>query len=102
MASEAVKKILAAENESAKRTSDARKRRDELIENAMGNSAIIIQKKLGEATKESNRIRSEYDRKLSEYTKNAESDYDHKLAELRSMSERNMDKAVDEIIAKFF
>ena len=102
MASEAVKKILAAESESGQKISDARKRRDELSERAMGNSAVIIQKKLGEATKESNRIRSEYDRKLGEYKKNAETEYEFRLSELSAMSESNMDKAVNEIIAKFF
>ena len=102
MASEAVKKILAAENESGLKTSEARKRRDELIENAMGNSSVAIQKKLGEATKESKRIRSEYDKQLAEYQKNAQTEYDHQLAELKAMSEKNMDNAVNEIIAKFF
>lgn len=102
MASEAVKKILAAESESGQKTTDARKRRDEIIENAMGNSSIIIQKRLSDANKESNRIRSEYDKKLDEYQKNAKTDYDYQLAELKAMSEKNMDKAVDEIIARFF
>ena len=102
MASEAVSRILAAEAESAQKTAEARKRRDEMIENAMGNSSIAIQKKLGEATKESNRIRYDYDKKLAEYQKNAEIQYNKQLEALKITSEKNMDRAVSEIISKFF
>ena len=102
MASEAVSKILAAEAGSAQKTAEARKRRDEMIENAMGNSSIAIQKKLGEATKESDRIRSDYGKKLDEYRKNAENEYNKQLEALKMTSEKNMDRAVSEIISKFF
>lgn len=102
MASEAVQKILAAEAESAQKNAEARKRRDEMIEVAMGYSSIAIQKKLGEATKESERIRSDYDRKLEEYRKNAEANYNKQLESLKDMSEKNMNKAVDKIISEFF
>jgi len=72
MASEAVRKILAAESESDKKLADARKLRDEMLDKASGNASLTIQKRLGEAAKESDRIRQEYSKKLETYRENAE------------------------------
>lgn len=102
MASEAIQKILAAEAESNKKNAEARKRRDELIENALGNSSVTIQKKIGEANRESQRIRSDYDIKLEAYRNNAEAQFEKDMEKLKRAADANMDRAVDEIIASFF
>ncbi len=102
MASEAVKKILAAEAEFNRKNAEAKQRKDELIDNANGNAARTIQKKLGAATAASHRMRMEYDEKLSDHRKNAEEKCQKDIEQLKLISEKNMDKTVDEIIKKFF
>ena len=102
MASEAVRKILSAESESDKKLADARKLRDEMLDKASGNASLTIQKRLGEAAKESDRIRQEYSKKLETYRENAERAYRKKLEEISSGAEKNMDKAVNAVISEYF
>ena len=102
MASEAISKILAAEAESNRKNAEARQRKEQLINDAMGNSARTIQKKLGAATAASHKMRTELDEKLSEHRKHAEEECQKEIARLKQLSEKNMDSTVDEIIKKFF
>ncbi len=102
MASEAVNKILAAEADSNRKTAEAKQRRDELINNANGDAARAIQKKLGDATAASHRMRTELDAKLSDHKKRAEEKCHKDIEQLKLISEKNMDKTVEEIIRKFF
>lgn len=102
MASEAVKKILAAESGSGQRISEARKRKEEMINDAQGKSALTIQKKLSEAAAESARIKGEYDERLKKYNQKIEADCKQKTEEIRKTADQNMDKAVEAVISRFF
>ncbi len=102
MASEAVKKILAAESGAGQRISEARKRKEEIINDAQGKSALAIQKKLSEASVESARIKSEYNIRLQRYSENIEAECSRKIEELRQIAGKNMNKAIDAVISRFF
>ena len=79
MASEAVKKILEAEALADKKTAEARRKREELLNSASGNSALAIQKRLSDATAEAAKLRAGFDSKLAEYEKKADADYENKI-----------------------
>ncbi|HRR77062.1 MAG TPA: hypothetical protein P5191_09685 [Ruminococcus sp.] len=64
MASETVKKILEAEALADRKTSEARQRRDDVINDAQGKAALTVQKSLTEASKESGRIKAELEKNL--------------------------------------
>lgn len=102
MASEAIKRILEAESEVNKKNAEARKRKDEIINNAAGNSAHIIQKKIGEANAESDRQRIEYDKMLASHREKAEAELEKDLENLKDISEKNMSRTIDEIINSIF
>jgi len=102
MASEAVNRILSAEADVEQKNAEARQRSDELISEAKGRASRSIQKKLGDAAVEAGKMRSEYEKKLEEYSKNAERDCDAELDRIKAASDRNMKAAVDRIIAEFF
>lgn len=102
MASEAVKKILAAEAESEKKNAEARKKRDENIAEAQGNSALAIQKRLTEAAAQSAASKKKYAEKLKQYRLKAEEECSQKLNEIENMAQKNMDDAADAVIAEFF
>lgn len=102
MASEAIKRILEAESEVNKKNAEARKRKDEIINNAVGNSALIIQKKIGEANAESNRQRIEYDKMLASHREKAEAELEKDLENLKDISEKNMSRTIEEIINSIF
>lgn len=102
MASEAVKKILEAEALSDKKNAEARKQRDEIITAASGRSSLAIQKRLGEAHSELSRLKSDYDKKLEVYRKNAEEECQKKIESIKQQAEKNSDRAVDEIINRYF
>ena len=102
MASDAVKKILAAESESDKKTAEARLRRDDIISAAEGNSARTIQKRLSDAAVESGKIRERLEAKLADYNKSAEAECEKELNSIREKAEKNMDKAVEAIISAYF
>ena len=84
MASESVKKILAAEADSEKKNSEAKKRRDEIINEATGRSSQAVQKRLALASLEA--------------AKTCSDDIDL----ISSQAQKNMDKAIDAVIARFF
>ena len=102
MASETVKKILAAEAESDKKNSEARKRRDDIITEASGKSSLAVQKRISEASSESAKFKSELHKKAEAYKKNAEAKCEEKMEKIRSHAKQNMDKAVDAVIERFF
>ena len=85
-----------------KKNAEARKRKDEIINNAVGNSAHIIQKKIGEANAESNRQRIEYDKMLASHREKAEAELEKDLENLKDISEKNMSRTIDEIINSIF
>ena len=102
MASEAVNRILSAEADVEQKNTEARQRSEELVSEAKGRASRTIQKRLGDAAVEAGRIRGEYEKKLEEYTREAEKACDTELDRIRSASDRNMKAAVDRIIAEFF
>ena len=99
MASESVKKVLEAEAESDRKISEARQRSDEIIKEAERNSALAIQKKLGEASAEAVKLKIDYEEKLKAYT---EKECQRKISDIKSKSEKNTDNAVEAIIKEFF
>ena len=102
LASEAVKKILEAEAESEKKNTEARKRRDEIINDASGKSSLAVQKRISEASSETARLKKELEKKAAVYRKKAEETCDAQISDIRSAAEKNMDKAIDAVIAQFF
>lgn len=102
MASEAVKKILAAESNSGQKISEARKRKEEIISDAEGRSVTAIQKKLSEASAESARIKEEYSKRLQSYNEKADAECSRKIEDIRRIADQNMDKAVEAVISRFF
>ena len=102
MASEAVKKILEAEALADKKTAEARRKKDEILNSASGSSVLAIQKRISDATAEAAKLRADYDSQLAEYEKKADEEYEYKIKEIRTLAEKNSDRAVDEIIKKFF
>ena len=102
MASEAVKKVLEAESESERKTAEAKQRRDEILMQAEGRSAHIIQKRLGDASKESAKIRNEFDCKLEDYKKNADAECEKQLGSIKALAEKNMNSAVEAVIREYF
>lgn len=102
MASDSIKKVLEAEAESDRKTAEARKRREDIINEAQGSSARAVQKGITDATAESGKLRDKLRAETESYRKNAEAQCDEELAKIRSQAEKNMDKAVDAIIRNFF
>ena len=102
MASEAVKKILEAEALSDKKNAEARRQREEIISSASGSSSLAIQKKISEATSEVAKLRHKYDAQLQEYRNKAEADCDKMINVIKQMAASNSDKAIDEIINRYF
>ena len=98
MASESVRKILSAEVEANKQTAEARRKAEEIINDAEKQSVIAIQKKLSEAKAEAEKVRLLNDERLSEYAENAKSDCEKKLVEIRKQAEENSEKAIAAII----
>ncbi|MBQ8582803.1 MAG: hypothetical protein IJ487_03590 [Ruminococcus sp.] len=102
MASEAVKKILEAEAQANKKNVDAKQRSEDMINDAMGNAAAAVQKKLSEAAAEAERERADYLAQLKSYTENAENECSKRLEAISAVAEKNMNKAADAIIEKYF
>ncbi|MBR2283955.1 MAG: hypothetical protein IJ874_06000 [Ruminococcus sp.] len=102
MASETVKRILAAEAEADRLTSEARARADDIISKAQQNAAIAVQKRLFDAKAEADRIRLENEKKLDGYKKQKQEEYAMQAAKLKVSCEKNMDKAVESVISGFF
>ncbi len=102
MASETVKKILEAEALADRKTSEARQRRDDVINDAQGKAALTVQKSLTEASKESGRIKAELEKKLDEYRAKAGQQCEERITEIRSTADKNMSRAVEAIISEYF
>lgn len=102
MASEAVNRILSAENEVEQKNAEARQRSEELVSEATGRASRTIQKRLSDAAVEAGRMRGDYEKKLAEYSRKAEAECDSELDRIKAASERNMKATVDHIIAEFF
>lgn len=102
MASDAVKKILMAEQMADKLNADARRKAEDIISSAEQQAIVAIQKKLAEAKSETEKIRKSDSGKLAEYTEKAEKDCAEKLDIIRRQAESNTDKAVDAVIKEFF
>ena len=102
MASETVRRILAAEADADKLTSEARGRADDIITKAQQDAAITVQKRLSDAKAEADRIRLENEKKLDGYKKQKQEEYAMQAAKLRVSCDKNMDKAVESVISGFF
>ena len=102
MASETINKILEAEAEAERRTSEAKQRRDKLINDAQGKASLAVQKSLSEAAKEAGRMKTDIGAKLSAYRSEAEEECDKKIDDIRRKAGKNMDKAVEAIIGEYF
>lgn len=102
MASEAVKKILEAEALSDKKNSEARKKRDEIIDAASGSSSLAIQKRLSEAHSKVAKLKADFDEKFKEYEKKVNAACEKDIENIKQKAEKNMASAVDEIISRFF
>ena len=102
MASESVKKILAAEADSEKKNSEAKKRRDEIINEAAGRSSQAVQKRLALASLEAAKMRNDIKSKAEQYRMEAERTCDDDIDLISSQAQKNMDKAISAVIERFF
>lgn len=102
MASDAVKKILSAEQTADKLNADARRKAEDIVSSAKQKAVVAVQKKLSEAKSETEKIRESDNVKLAEYTENAGKECAEKLDIIRRQAENNADKAVNAVIDRFF
>ncbi|MDE5764834.1 MAG: hypothetical protein K2I00_07690 [Ruminococcus sp.] len=102
MASEAVNRILNAEAEADKKIADARRRAEEIIEQAHQQGAVTIQKRIADARAETEKIRKSNNENLSKYWKNADRECEKSLELLRNQVNNNTEKAVSAITDRFF
>ncbi len=102
MASEAVKKILSAENSLNLSISENKKIAEEIINEAEKHSALTIQKRISQAVAETENIRSDYMKKIEIYRQKSENDCLEKIEEIRSQAEKNILNAVNTVINEFF
>lgn len=102
MASETVRRILDAEAEANKSIADARKRAEEIVEQAHQQGAIAVQKRLAEARDETEKIRQSDKKHLSEYRRTADEKCKRSLELLQNKANNNTEKAVAAIIDSFF
>ena len=64
--------------------------------------SLAIQKRISDATSEVSKLRQSYDSKLESYRKKAEAECSDKISEIKKLAGSIIDKAVDEIISRFF
>ncbi|MDE6035166.1 MAG: hypothetical protein K2G36_04570 [Ruminococcus sp.] len=102
MASEAVNRILTAERESGEKTVQARKTAENIVTEAERRSVIAIQKKIGQASAEMEKIRNDYAKKLEIYSRKSDEKCIRKLKEIESNAEKNTENAVTAVIEEFF
>lgn len=102
MASDAVKKILSAEAVSNQKISEARRTAEEIITEAEKYSALVIQKRISQASGEVEKIRSDYMEKFDVHARQSEKNCLEKIAEIRLQAEKNIDNAVNLVIREFF
>lgn len=101
MASDAVKKILTAEQTADRLNANARRKAEDIVSSAQQQAVVAVQKKLAEAKSEAEKIRKSNSEKLGEYTENAEKECAEKLDIIRRQAESNADRAVDAVISSF-
>lgn len=102
MASEAVRKILDAEADSARKNAEATQHSEEIISDAERYSAIAVQKKISEASAESEKIRAEYGKKLSAYKEKAEAECQAEIEKIKRLAEKNAENAINAVMREFF
>ena len=102
LASDSVKKILAAEAESDKKISDAKKMRDNIISDASGKASLAVQKRLSEASAEAVKLREDISKKTENYRREAESKCEEQLDFITSQAQKNTDNAIKAVISEFF
>lgn len=102
MASDAVKKVISAEQTAEKLNAEARRKAEDIISSAKQQAVVAVQKKLAEAKAEAEKIRKSDNGKLAEYTENAGKNCAEKLDVIRKQAENNADKAVNAVIDEFF
>lgn len=102
MASDAVKKVLAAESQSGKVIAEARKRSDDIISSAEHDAALAIQKRLSDAAAEGRRLKSISESKAATFRDEVDAVCDQQLEDIRKTAENNTEKAADAIIAQHF
>lgn len=102
MASDSVKKILAAEAAAEKKNIAARARCEEIVGNAQRNSDVAVQKKITEATIEADSIKRQNLKRLDDYRRQAEEKYSKQKDSVQKKAEKNMPEAIDSIINAFF
>ena len=102
MASDTVKKVLAAEADSEKQNALARQQAEEIVSEAERKAAITIQKRLSDANAEAARLREEGRKKAADHAAAAEEECQKSLEEIRRRVQENSDKAVQAVIDGFF
>ena len=102
MASDSVKKILAAEAAAEKKNAAARAKCEEIVGNAQRNSAVAVQKKITEATIEADIIKRQNLQRLDDYRRQAEEKFLEQKNSIQQKAEKNMPEAIDGIIKAFF
>ena len=102
MASEAVSKVLSAEENASRKTAEARQTAENIITEAEKYSALAVQKKISQAVTEMEKVRDNYKKQLDLYAEQSSEKRSEKIAEIRSIAEKNMEKAVSAVIEEFF
>lgn len=102
MASETVNRILSAEAEYDRKLREARSRAEEIVRDAERSSSVAVQKKLGDANYEIQKIRAGNEEKLAEYTALAEEKCLKDIENIENMARLNFEKAVGAVIQTFF
>lgn len=102
MASEAVRKILDAEAESNRRNSEALRQSDGIISDADRYSALAIQKKISEASAETEKIREEYRKQEAIHAEKAKAECLAVIDRIKRQAEKNAENAINAVIREFF
>ena len=102
MASEAVQKVIMAEETARVRTTEAMKTAENIVTEAEKYSALAIQKKISQASAEMEKVRSDYTKRLDVYSGQSDEKCVEKIAEIRLNAEKNMENAVSAVIKEFF
>lgn len=102
MASDTVKKILAAEADSEKQNAAARQQAEDIVSEARRKASIAIQKRLSDANADAAKLREEGRKKAAEHAAAADAECQKSLEQIRKRAEDNSGKAVQAVIDGFF
>ncbi|MBR6242208.1 MAG: hypothetical protein IKQ90_01790 [Ruminococcus sp.] len=102
MASDAVNKVLAAESESGRVLSEARRQSEDIIRGAERDAALAVQKKISEASAEGSRLKAILNSRINTYEEEHDVVCNEELDRIRQTARENTEKAADAVIAKFF